>query len=161
MDHVYSRRLARSSYLPPLTLSISPFEISVARDKLTGLVAHYSNTILREFENTLVHDHCEEVSDQVCSYGGERQRGIIFSEVFAKCAGSNIRQQLIVAVNKQEETETVATRNHLACNRIRILDLVFFHSEQLPFLNATHRSVCNDLSCVEFVVSWIPKCTDF
>ena len=41
MDHVYSRRLARSSYLPPLTLSISPFEISVARDKLTGLVAHY------------------------------------------------------------------------------------------------------------------------
>ena len=23
-------------------------------------------------------------------YGGERQRGIIFSEVFAKCAGSNI-----------------------------------------------------------------------
>ena len=32
LDHVYSRRPARSSYLPPLTLSISHFEISVARD---------------------------------------------------------------------------------------------------------------------------------
>ena len=82
MDHVYSRRLARSSYLPPLTLSISPFEISVARDKLTGLVAHYTpgQEDIQEIEEPDTTNNNEEVQKNDKTEGVIEIRDYVLSD---------------------------------------------------------------------------------